>query len=99
MWGTDQLRTNPNEQVLSTTVYFPNAVFNPSFTIHNIGSARNGNWAEKVTVWYAYDSSNEVEYGSMTWDELKDINAGKMNKDRNDWVVKIEDYGITSIRV
>jgi hypothetical protein len=41
----------------------------------------------------------EKYFGSMTFEELKVINAGMSTKDKNDWRVLIDDSDITSVTV
>ena len=86
------LRTNSNQASESTTVNFPAGARNVKFTVLNIGKRKGV--LEKVTVTYTNDEGNEIEFGSMTNDDLLVINDGLSNHDRNNWVVDIQEDGI-----
>merc|ERR1719266_1991846 len=73
------------------------------FIVYNFGRKVNS-WEEIAYISYTTgnttDSTYEEHYfGSMTFEELKVINVGMSNKDRNDWRVLITDTDITSITV
>jgi len=98
------LRINSSNPSKSTTKWLTEPARAVKFIVYNFGRKVNS-WEEIVYISYTTGSSTatgtfeEHYFGSMTFEELKVINAGMSNKDRNDWRVLITDEGITSITV
>ena len=98
------LRVNSNNRWATTTKWLNEPARAVKFIVYNFGR-KVDSWEEIAYIWYTTGDSTadgtyeEHYFGSMTFEELKVINAGMSNKDRNDWRVLITDEGITSITV